>query len=111
MLQHAAEAERIVFVTEAEETIKGQPLTLEQRYAVASRQAEKGFRDDEDGVPESMDMVIGMKVMVTQNVETDSDITNGARGTIVDMRLLHPDEPLITRLKPKVYLNHLPYVC
>ena len=29
-------------------------------------------------------MTIGMKAMVTQNIITDLDITNGARGTIVD---------------------------
>lgn len=30
--------------------------------------------------------------MVTNNVETDLDITNGARGEIMDI-VLHPDEP------------------
>ena len=35
-----------------------------------------------------------MKVMVTDNIETDLDITNGARGKIVDI-ILHPDEPPI----------------
>lgn len=33
----------------------------------------------------------GMKVMVTENVETDLNITNGARGTIVGI-VCHPDE-------------------
>jgi len=33
-----------------------------------------------------------MKVMVTANIETDLDVTNGARGEIVDI-ILHPDEP------------------
>ena len=38
-----------------------------------------------------VELAIGMKVMVTTNVETDLDITNGARGTIMDI-ILHPDE-------------------
>jgi hypothetical protein len=35
-----------------------------------------------------------MKVLVTDNVETDLDVTNGVRGEIVDI-ILHPDEPPI----------------
>ena len=42
-------------------------------------------------LPATVELVIGMKVMVTTNVETDLDITNGARGTIVDI-ILHPDK-------------------
>ena len=38
-----------------------------------------------------MELAIGMKVMVTTNMETDLDITNGARGTIVDI-ILHLDK-------------------
>ena len=30
-------------------------------------------------------LAIGMKVMITDNIETDLDITNGARGEIVDI--------------------------
>ena len=54
-------------------------------------------------------MAIGMKVMVAQNVVTDLDTTNGARGTIVDI-WLHPEEPVITELRPSIKLKHLP-VC
>ena len=54
-----------------------------------------------------MQIVLGMKVMVTQNVVTDLDITNGARGTIVNV-WLHPEEPAITELKPSIKLKHLP---
>ena len=107
MQQHATETRHIVFTAEAEDTIKGQPLTLEQRYAAASRHAAKGFgKEDKDGLLESVHMAIGMKVMVTRNVETDLDITNGTRGTIVDI-LLHPEEPVITILEPRIHLKHL----
>ena len=33
-------------------------------------------------------LAIGMKVIVTQNVETDLDITNGTRGTILRISLV-----------------------
>jgi hypothetical protein len=37
-----------------------------------------------------------MRVMVTKNVETDLDITNGARGEIVVI-VLHEDKPPIVQ--------------
>ena len=42
--------------------------------------------------------------MATQNVETDLDITNGARGTI----FLSPDEPVILQLHTTIKLQHVP---
>ena len=44
--------------------------------------------------------------MVTDNIETDLDITNGARGEIVDI-ILHPDEPPIGDL-PVIKLRCMP---
>ncbi|KIJ10421.1 hypothetical protein PAXINDRAFT_16576 [Paxillus involutus ATCC 200175] len=51
--------------------------------------------------------MIGMKVMVTQNVKTNLDIANRARGTIINV-LLSPDEPTILEIKPITKLPHLP---
>jgi len=53
-----------------------------------------------------IELALGMKVMVTTNVETDLDITNGARGTIVDI-ILHPDEEY-SKDKQEVVLKHVP---
>jgi hypothetical protein len=39
-------------------------------------------------------LAIGMKVMVTDNIKTDLDITNGDCGEIVNI-ILHLDEPPI----------------
>ena len=47
-----------------------------------------------------------MKVMVTENIEIDLDLTNGARGEIVDI-VLHPDEPPV-RDEPVVHLKYMP---
>ena len=47
-----------------------------------------------------------MKVMVTENIETDLDLTNGARGEIIDI-ILHPDElPIVDA--PVVHLKYMP---
>jgi hypothetical protein len=43
-------------------------------------------------LPNVVKLAVGMKVMVTANIETDLDVTNGARGEIVGI-ILHPDEP------------------
>jgi hypothetical protein len=48
----------------------------------------------------------GMKVLVTDNVETDLDVTNGAWGEIFDI-ILHPDKPPPSD-KPTVYLKYVP---
>ena len=43
--------------------------------------------------------------MVTDNVETDLDITNGARGEIVGI-VLYPDEPLVDKNEAIVKLQY-----
>jgi len=54
-------------------------------------------------------MAIGMKVMVTENMETDLDMANGSRGVIVNI-ILDADEPpvpndLVVKLKmPLAYI-------
>ena len=48
-----------------------------------------------------------MKVLVTDNIETDLDITNSAQGEIVDI-ILHPNEPPICDSELVVQLQHLP---
>ena len=40
-------------------------------------------------LPYSIEIAIGIKMMVTNNIETDLNITNGACGEIIDI-ILHP---------------------
>ena len=93
-----------LFVCPSLDTIKGSPLTLEERYALASL-PKKGRRRDK-GLPDFIHLAIGMKVMVTNNLQTDLDITNGARGIIVDI-ILNPNEPPLEE-GPTITLKHLP---
>ena len=94
-----------LFLCPALDTIKGSPLTLEERYALASP-PKKGGRRRDKGLPESIHLAIGMKVMVTNNLQTDLDITNGARGTITNI-ILNPDEPPLGE-GPVITLKYLP---
>ena len=77
----------------AEDTIKSRPLSLRERYALVERGTREGRWKRKD-LPETIELAIGMRVMVTSNIATDLDITNGARGTVVDI-ILNPEEPLL----------------
>lgn len=82
-----------LFICPALDTIKGAPLTLKEQYALAGRHKNARRRRNKD-LPESIYLAIGMKVMVTNNLQTDLDITNGARGVIADIILNHNEPPL-----------------
>ena len=99
------ESRQQLLICMARDTIKGKPLSLAQRYALASRHKTDGKRRRKD-LPESIHLAIGMKVMVTNNLQTDLDITNGARGVITDI-ILDPDEPELGE-DPTVTLKYLP---
>lgn len=100
------ESGRQLFICTAEDTIGGRELNLPERYAVAMRSKTQGRRKRKD-LPWRIEIAKGMKVLVTDNIETDLDVTNGARGEIVDI-ILHPDEPPISDSDPVVYLQYVP---
>ena len=107
LLKHGKQAHHMILECKAEETIKGKVLTVGEKYAANQRQLNLDSRQRKQDLPQTLQMAMGMKVMVTQNVVTDLDITNGAQGTIVDI-WLHPDEPPICDLEPKIELKYLP---
>ena len=94
-----------LLVCHAEDSIKTKPLSLADRYALVQRSSGDGRRKRKD-LPETIELAIGMKVMVTSNIATDLDITNGARGTIVDI-MLNSEEPALED-GPIVTLKYLP---
>ena len=102
--KQCVESKTRLFICPSLDTIKGSPLTLEERYALASIPKKSRRRDK--GLPEFIDLSIGMKVMVTNNLQTDLDITNGARGVIVDI-ILNPEEPPLDE-GPVITLKHPP---
>jgi hypothetical protein len=100
-----------MFIYRAEDSIKGRPLTLPEQYGLALRSSQRTItgrkRNTKQDLPETLTLAIGARVMVVQNIETDLDLANGARGTIVDI-ILHPDEPPISDDQSVVHLQHLP---
>ena len=98
---------RQVFVCTAEDTYKSRALSIGEKCSLEAhrghaRRKNRGAKD----LPYQVDLSIGMKVMVTENVETDLDITNGARGEIVGI-VLHQDKPDRGQ-NPIVKLKYLP---
>ena len=106
LLKHGKAAHLMILECEADDTIRKQPLTPAKKHASYVREKSLDSKQQKQELPPKMQMAIGMKVMVTQNVVTDLDITNGARGTIVNI-WLHPEEPAITDLKTLIKLKHL----
>jgi hypothetical protein len=81
--KHCSNAKRMLFVSHAHENINGRPLQQSERLAVARRQT--STRKGGDELPETVELAVGMRVMVTRNLDTDLDITNGARGTVTEI--------------------------
>ena len=81
------------------------PLTVQERLA-AEIQHKKHKRERRRHLPDQVKLAVGMKVMVTLNLATDLDITNGARGVIMKI-VLHPAEPPIADAS-EVQLTWLP---
>jgi hypothetical protein len=80
-----------LFICRAEDTTKQRrELTLDERYAVVVRGKSEQGRTRRKDLLMKIEMAVGVKVMVTSNVETDLDIANGARGEIVDIILKNP---------------------
>jgi len=99
--RHCARTSRQLYRVPAKDRISGRPLTLAERYTMCKT------RTGTDRLPESIELAVGMKVMVTFNVHTELDIANGSRGEIVDV-VLHPDEPPIDSTAFEVELEHPP---
>ena len=100
----SAERRARIFVVVAEDRIDGRCLEMREKFALVGKASNESRRKKD--LPEEIELALGMKVMVTRNLNTDLDVTNGARGEIVDI-VLHPQEPPL-RDEPIVKLTRLP---
>lgn len=108
--RHCQRTGNQLFHCPAHDSIKGRALSLAEQYvAVASNSGDGGkkSRNKKNRLPESVPLAVGMNVMVTLNVETDLDLANGARGTIVAI-YLDPEEQQFDATAPVVTLQRLP---
>ena len=103
--QHCTKSKEMLYIVRAEDTVEGTPLTLAERIALLKRKV-TGSGKSKHGELQEVELAIGMKVMVTVNLETDLDMTNGARVSIVGI-MLNPKGPPLPNT-PIVRLKFLP---
>ncbi|THG93156.1 hypothetical protein EW026_g8002 [Hermanssonia centrifuga] len=108
--EFCAKTKAQLFVCAAEDSVhtgrnRSKEVSLAERYAIACRYKTEKRRHKKD-LPVQVELAIGMRVLVTENLETDLDLTNGARGEIVKI-VLHPDEPEVGEDRV-VHLQFLP---
>ncbi|KAI0085325.1 hypothetical protein BDY19DRAFT_870792, partial [Irpex rosettiformis] len=94
-----------LFKGRASDTTRKRPLNNAERLAVINRKA--NIQGSRNQLPDEVNLAIGMKAMVTLNVRTELDITNGARGEVVDI-VLDPEEPAISTNERVVTLKYPP---
>src|SRR6267154_4141090 len=99
-----------MFIWRALDMVQGRRLTLEESFAVATKP--KGFQatwNERASLSNTIEIAVGMKVVVTFNLETDLDIANGARGELVEI-VLDERESSFSLTKAVVELEYPP-VC
>jgi len=89
--KHCRDQNQRLLISSAHDTVKGRTLKPHEERIVSIRDRTRKGKNAGD-LQREVHIAVGMEIMVTRNIETDLDITNGARGTVVDI-FLHPDEP------------------
>jgi len=71
------------------DTIQGLQLSLEEKFAVATKPCTGRGRNRREraGLANEVIIAIGMEILITFNISTDVDVANGAHGQIVDIVL------------------------
>ena len=110
-LKHCRSNAQQLFICAPYDTVGDRPVTLSEKFAIVSKRTGRGSKNDEQGgLPDEVMLGIGMKVMVTFNVETDLDVANGARGEIIKIVLdenesnYSPTQSIIRLKYPPVYV-------
>ena len=76
-----------------------EPLTLKEKIHFAQHQ--KDNSKQKNSLPHQVKLAEGLKVLILNNIAADLDITNGARGEIVDI-ILHREGPPLSN-KPIIH--------
>lgn len=108
MIRHCCDQEITLFICPAKDTINGRPLTVAEKKAFSAQKVGRnGNRNEINGLPASIELAVGAKVMVTVNIDTNIDIANGSRGEITKI-VLDPREQLENGNQNIITLEHPP---
>jgi len=108
-IKHSQSQSRQLFICKADDTINGRAPSLQERFAMEAKRG-KGSRQKENkqaNLPDEIMFFVGMKAMITVNVETDLEIANGSRGQVVGI-VLNKEESFFSANEGIIYLTKLP---
>jgi hypothetical protein len=80
--KYSALSGEMMFICPAEDSAHGQPLNARQTLIVAQMPLK-----ETEQLPTMLRLVRGMQVMVTRNLATTANLSNGSRGRVVDIKL------------------------
>ncbi|KAJ8581402.1 hypothetical protein M405DRAFT_925298, partial [Rhizopogon salebrosus TDB-379] len=103
--KHSMLSGEIMYICPAEDSTGGSPLSPSQRLTIAAVPLK-----DTEQLPTMIRIVKGMRVMVTRNISTAANLSNGSRGRIADL-ILDPREAPIGQSaieQRRTYLHYPP---
>lgn len=104
LMQHARRMSQFKYIVYAHDRTNGQPLTKQQRLMVVHLKL-----DQTNKLLHKVELVIGMKAMVTTNISTEVDLANGSQGVVEDI-ILDPRETLEVSDSKIIRLEYPPAV-
>src|SRR5260370_30926940 len=94
--EHCVQESISLFICDVQDTIKGRPLWLEEKWAYATQPGKHGDKKNNGSkLPDVIEIALGAKVMVTTNMDTDKNIANGSHGKIMEI-MLDANEPVVS---------------
>jgi len=87
--KHSMLSGEIMYICPAEDSTGGTPLSPSQRLTIAAVPLK-----DTEQLPTMIRIVKGMRVMVTRNISTAANLSNGSRGRIADIILDPREDPI-----------------
>jgi hypothetical protein len=106
VIKHCKYSGNLLYIAPAEDSTKNTPLSMKQRLATT-----KLSLDKTQHLPVEVQLAVGMKVMITENVAPHANIANGSRGTIVDILLDPRENPNNhSTTDGKIYLQYPPSI-
>lgn len=91
--KHCMNSHHTLYILVAHDTVKGETVSPAQRLAIAIHGKRQSQYKENAGLMKEVELAIGMPVLVTSNIHTELDLTNGARGEVVGIVLCHSLSP------------------
>ena len=108
--KHCKETHHRLYLCPAEDMVDGRPVTNDEKIAIATRTKGSKSTMERAGLMKDVELAIGAPVMVTLNIHTELDVTNGVRGVIEGIvldereRQIGPNEHMVQLRYPPRYV-------